>query len=73
MEANTQKSPDQTGSAPDIAKREADPGSRKFKANSRYFTISIYAIGVIFVGVIIIKLFCPGVKPYKLPRKSLTS
>lgn len=57
MEANTQKSPGQTGSAPETAKREADPGSRKFKANSRYFTISIYAIGVIFVGVIIIKLF----------------
>ena len=29
----------------------------RFQANNNYFTISIYAIGVIFVGTLIIKLF----------------
>lgn len=30
---------------------------KKFKANSKYFTISVYAIGVILFGVIIVKFF----------------
>ena len=30
---------------------------KQFKANSTYFTISVYAIGVIFVGAVIVKLF----------------
>lgn len=31
--------------------------SSRFQANNNYFTISIYAIGVIFIGTLIIKLF----------------
>lgn len=31
--------------------------SSRFQANNNYFTISVYAIGVIFIGTLIIKLF----------------
>ena len=31
--------------------------AKQFKANSKYFTISVYAIGVIFIGAVIVKLF----------------
>ena len=37
-------------------KEKSSGKSPKFQANNKYFTISIYAIGVIFVGAIIIKL-----------------
>ena len=38
-------------------KTETKNESTRFLANSHYFTISIYAIAVIFVGAVIIKLF----------------
>lgn len=38
-------------------KKNKKSESTRFQANNNYFTISIYAIGVIFVGTLIIKLF----------------
>lgn len=45
---------------PDLQKNKApsDSGeSNRFQANNIYFTISVYAVAVIFIGALIIKLF----------------
>ena len=49
MDPNTQK--------PNKNKETDTNDLKQFKANSRYFTISVYALGVIFIGAIILKLF----------------
>lgn len=63
--SNSDTSDDNTNSSVDgETQHSADPADdnlaatkQKFYANNRYFTISIYAIAVIFIGVIIIKIF----------------
>ncbi len=53
MDENTQK----TELKKNLKKKNRKKEPSRFQANNNYFTISIYALGVIFFGALIIKLF----------------
>lgn len=46
--------------------------SKRFKANDNYFTIAVYALGVIFVGAIIVKLFLSWNSTMETLKKIIT-
>ncbi len=50
-------------------KKVKERETTRFQANSNYFTISVYAIGVIFVGALIVKLFVSWTETVRTARQ----